>query len=125
MGAAMRAVSPDDGAVRHHNPHFIGLHPHAQRLVGGEGMVTAWVMNPYDSDVEVSLKLILPGGLSVEKREVTLTVPPDQGGEVAWGLAASDASQKGRTHMVSVDVTYDGHYLGEKAACYVIESKAH
>jgi glyoxylase-like metal-dependent hydrolase (beta-lactamase superfamily II) len=123
MSAAMHSISPDNGVVRHHNPHFIGLHPHAQRIVDGEGMITAWVMNPYDNDVEVSLKLVLPGGISVETREVTLTVPPDQGGEVVWGLSVSEASQRGRTNMVTVDVTYDGVYLGEKAACYVIESE--
>ena len=122
--AAMQAVSPDGNLTRHHNPHFIALHPHTQGLSDGPCTVTARVMNPYDYDVEAILVLRVPDGYAVEPADRTVTVPPQETGEVSWGVTAQGDVQTGRTRMITADVTYDGAYLGEKAACYVIEDAA-
>lgn len=118
VAAAMRAVAPDGSLERHHDPHLITLWPYVQAASAGEPLtLTARVQNPYPHPIPVELRLVLPKGLAADGKTVQLTVPPGETGQAAWELALPAGVQG--VQMVTLDVTYDEQYLGEKAEAYL------
>jgi glyoxylase-like metal-dependent hydrolase (beta-lactamase superfamily II) len=121
---AMQALAPDGNVERHHNPHFISLHPYVQTTGREPVTLTARVMNPYEQPVEVQLRLVLPEGLRADAPEATLFIAAKDTGEQTWTLAVEEGVAAGM-QMVTVDVVYDGKYLGEKAECYLKHTVNH
>jgi glyoxylase-like metal-dependent hydrolase (beta-lactamase superfamily II) len=116
---AMQAIAPDGNVTRHHNPHFISLHPYVQTIGREPVTITARVMNPYEKTVEAQLHLVLPEGSTTDSAEKTLSISANSVDEQTWTVAAAETVGAG-LRMVTVDVIYDGQYLGEKAEGYVI-----
>lgn len=128
---AMRALAPDGCLMRHHNPHWIGLEPYAQRT-NGSGVplrVTARAQNPYDREVEATLCLVAPDGWRVRNSEQRLCLPPHTTAAANWEIVPAPlfptGSKSGTTlsaargEIVTLEVTWNGEYLGEIAECYI------
>jgi len=114
----MERIAPDGNLERHHNPHFIHFFPYVQR-VGPERecTVTARIQNTYHERKAVTARLVAPDGWDVSPCEDTIHIAPDTVGEIAFTLKPPSRSS-GR-QMLTLDVLYDGEYLGEMAECYV------
>ncbi|MBI3910419.1 MAG: MBL fold metallo-hydrolase [Armatimonadetes bacterium] len=115
VAAAMRALAPGGCLERHYNPHVFALEPYVQEVTG-RFQVTSRVQNPYGHRVEAMLRLILPEGWRAAPDSAILTIAPDGEGDVEWSI---EPTGLGGTHMLTLDLTYGGDYLGEKAECYV------
>jgi glyoxylase-like metal-dependent hydrolase (beta-lactamase superfamily II) len=117
--AAMRAVAPDGNLERHHVPHTFNLVPYARRAVAGVPFtVRACFHNPWRHAVEVSALLRVPAGWSAAPTTWSGALLPGSVGGPAWEVSAL-ATQGERAELVTADLYVDGHYLGEKAECYV------
>lgn len=115
---AMRSLAPDGNLERHHDPHLIELSPYCQARQGERILVMARAHNPYPNPVRVDLALVLPTGWRVERAHRRLSVPAGATGEASWSVRGSAPAEPG-AHMLTVDVIYEGEYLGQKAECYV------
>jgi glyoxylase-like metal-dependent hydrolase (beta-lactamase superfamily II) len=113
---AMRSIAPDGCLERHHDPHLITLSPYCQTLQGETIDVTARVQNPHPHPVQVDIALVLPPGWSNDRLHRRLTVPPGTAAEASWTLRGENPPA---ASMLTVDVVYEGEYLGQKAECYV------
>jgi hypothetical protein len=120
---AMRSLAPDGGLERHHDPHLVELLPYCQALEGDVVPVTARVRCPYPNPIQVDLALVLPPGWSVGRARRRLTVPAGGSAETSWAVRV-DALDGEPGWMLTVDVNYEGEYLGQKAECYVFPSIA-
>jgi hypothetical protein len=118
VAEAMRSLAPDGCLERHHDPHLVLLSPYCQALQGDRMPVTAQVQNPYPNPIQVDLALVLPPGWSVARSHRRLAIPSSSRAEASWEVRAADPSP-GTTQMITVDVIYEGEYLGQKAECYV------
>jgi glyoxylase-like metal-dependent hydrolase (beta-lactamase superfamily II) len=116
VAEAMRALAPDGCLERHHDPHLVELSPYCQPLEGESIPVTARAHNPHPHPVQVDLALVLPPGWSNNRRHRRLTVPPGARAEANWTVRADNPPA---ASMITVDVVYEGEYLGQKAECYV------
>ena len=117
VAEAMRALAPDGCLERHHDPHLIALSPYCQRVESDPISVTARVLNPYLIPIQVDLALALPPGWSNNRLHRRLSVPPGAAAEATWSVRADNPPAG--THMLTIDVVYEGEYLGQKAECYV------
>jgi hypothetical protein len=113
----MRALAPDGCLERHHDPHLVELWPYCQTLEDESISVTARAHNPHLHPIQVDLALVLPAGWSTSRLHRRLTVPPGAVGEATWWVNAGHPPAG--THMLTVDVVFEGEYLGQKAECYV------
>jgi len=115
---AMRALAPDGCLERHHDPHLIELFPYCQRLQGDAARVTARVQNPYPNPIQADLALVLPPGWGLERAHRRLTVAAGAVGATSWTPRWTGPAPPAAA-MLTLDVVYEGEYLGQKAECYV------
>jgi glyoxylase-like metal-dependent hydrolase (beta-lactamase superfamily II) len=116
VAAAMRDLAPDGMLERHHDPNWIALAPYVQAAGDESIVVTATVGNPYARSVESEVRLVVPSGWRAGDAERRLVIEP-------YGVAAAEWQVEGtpgeRNEMVTLEVTFDGEYLGEIAECYL------
>ena len=60
--------------------------------------------------------MVLPPGWSNTRLHRRLAVPAGAAGAASWTVRADDPPA---VSMLTVDVVYEGEYLGQKAECYV------
>jgi glyoxylase-like metal-dependent hydrolase (beta-lactamase superfamily II) len=116
VAAAMRDLAPDATLERHHDPHWVSLTPYVQSAGDGAITVTAIVGNPYARGVEASVRLIVPSGPQAGNVERRLTLEPGSTASASWEVRVGPLE---RNEMLTLDVEFDGEYLGEIAECYV------
>jgi hypothetical protein len=114
---AMHALTPDGCLGRHHDPHLLTLWPYVQSAAEGPLTLIARVKNPYPREIQAELRLVLPPGLSADGETAALTVEPGDTGQATWPLTVAEGARG--VQMVTLDVTYAGQYLGERAEAYV------
>jgi hypothetical protein len=114
---AMRSMAPDGGLERHYDPHLVELFPYCQRLAADHAAVTANARNIYPNPIQVDLALVLPAGWSNRRLHRRLSIPPGCIGQATWTVRPETPTTG--THMFTLDVVYEGEYLGQKAECYV------
>jgi glyoxylase-like metal-dependent hydrolase (beta-lactamase superfamily II) len=122
VAAAMRDIAPDGCLERHHDPHWITMEPYAQPAPPASGgypaptPVTVRLQNPYEHRVTAEVRLVLPEGWRVDDPERRIEIPAGGSSPAEWSITPQPSS---RNELVTLDVTWDGEYLGEIAECYV------
>jgi len=115
VAAAMRDLAPDGCLERHHDPHWITLSPYAQPAASPTP-VTARLQNPYGHPITAEVRLVLPEGWHASDLERRLTIAAGGSAPADWSITPRPSA---RNEMVTLDVTWEGEYLGEIAECYV------
>ena len=119
VSAAMQALAPDGCLERHHDPHLIELMPDRQSLAGARGRpLPPEFNNPYPQPIEVDVALVLPTGWSIARAHRRLAVPAGGRARASWSPRVDDPGSA-KAWMLTVDVLYEGEYLGQKAECYI------
>jgi hypothetical protein len=117
---AMRSLAPDGCLERHHSPHLVELLPYCQTAGEEPVSIQARVQNPYPNPIQVDLALVLPAGWSVGRAHRRLNIAAGSAAAASWEPRLEEALTA--PSMITVDVIYEGEYLGQKAECYVYPS---
>jgi len=115
IARAMATLAPDGCVERHHSPHAFALEPYAQ-TVRGAFLVSGRIRNPYRHGIEAVTRLMLPDQWRATPDTALLHLAPESEGVVEWSVTPSGPPCAA---MLTLDLTYGGTYLGEKAECYV------
>jgi hypothetical protein len=118
--AGMTALAPDGCLERHHTPHVVSLEPYAQEAASS-ATIHARIMNPYPHRVEIACRLVLPNGWEARPEADTAVIAPGDAAEIAFTVGLPEPVPSAT--MVTLDLTYDGEYWGEKAECYLYSRK--
>jgi glyoxylase-like metal-dependent hydrolase (beta-lactamase superfamily II) len=118
---AMKALAPDGSLERHHDPHIVALEPYAQDA-GSVAQIRARVQNPYTYPVEISGRLVVPEGWRTAPEQLVATISP--GETAALDFVLTLPSPAPAATMVTLDLTFDGQYWGEKSECYLWGTEA-